>query len=290
MNESLGEAIRRMRLTDKVAVVTGSTSGIGRACAELFAEEGARVVVNGFPPERGLQVVEAIRATGGTADYCRADVRQSDDLQRLIQFAVDTYGRLDILMNNAVCGRSAAVLEQEEGDWDEVFASSVRAAYLGSKYALPWMIRTGGGSIIHTASVHGLLGGSQGAAYDAAKAALVNLARQMAVDYGQHGIRVNALCPGRILTEGKVEWLKRRPDEARRQQWVYPLGRPGTLREIASAALFLASDESSFVTGHALVVDGGLTAQLQDAVAARVEEGLLAEQRVQEIPPRQSER
>jgi NAD(P)-dependent dehydrogenase (short-subunit alcohol dehydrogenase family) len=263
-----------MRLAGKVAVVTGSTSGIGRACAERFAEEGASVIINGFPPERGEHVADGVRAKGGSASYCRADVRQDEDLQKLIQFAVETYGRLDILMNNAACGRSAAVVEQEAQDWDEVFASTVRAAYLGSKYAIPLMIQAGGGSIIHTASVHGLLGGSRGAAYDAAKAAIINLTRQMAVDYGKHGIRVNALCPGRILTEGKVKWLESRPDEVRRQKLVYPLGRPGTLREIANAALFLASDESSFVTGHALVVDGGLTAQLQDAVAARVEEGL----------------
>jgi NAD(P)-dependent dehydrogenase (short-subunit alcohol dehydrogenase family) len=267
-----------MRLADKVAVVTGSTSGIGRACAELFAAEGARVVLNGFTPEQGEHVAEGIRARGGTAHYFSADVRSSDDLQQLIRFAVETYGRLDILMNNAFCGRSAAVVEQKEEDWDDVFASTVRAAYLGGKYAIPLMIQGGGGSILNTASVHGLLGGARGAAYDAAKAAIINLTRQMAVDYGRHGIRVNALCPGRILTEGKVEWLKSHPEEVCRQKLVYPLGRPGTLKEIAMAALFLASDESSFVTGHALVVDGGLTAQLQDAVAAKVEEGLLAGQ------------
>lgn len=266
-----------MRLTGRVAVVTGSTSGIGRACAELFAAEGAAVVINGFPPEQGEQVVAAIVATGGTASYCQADVRESQDLQNLIQHAASTYERLDILMNNAFCGRSAAVVEQEPQDWDEVYASTVRAVYLGSKYAIPHMIQAGGGVIINTASVHALLGGSRSAAYDSAKAAIINLTRQMAVDYGRHGIRVNALCPGRILTEAKVKWLERRPDEVRRQQMVYPLRRPGTLREIASAALFLASDESSFVTGHALVVDGGLTAQLQDAVGATVKEGLLEE-------------
>jgi NAD(P)-dependent dehydrogenase (short-subunit alcohol dehydrogenase family) len=231
-----------------------------------------------WPAEQGKHVAQGIRAAGGTARYFSADVRRSDDLQQLIRFAVESYGRLDILMNNAFCGRSAAVVEQEVQDWDDLFASTVRAAYLGSKYAIPLMIQAGGGSILNTASVHGLLGGSRGAAYDAAKAAVINLTRQMAVDYGPHGIRVNALCAGRILTVGKVEWLKDHPEELRRQQLVYPLGRPGTLKEIAMAALFLASDESSFVTGHALVVDGGLTAQLQDAVAAKVEEGLLAEQ------------
>jgi NAD(P)-dependent dehydrogenase (short-subunit alcohol dehydrogenase family) len=261
-----------MRLAGRVALVTGSTAGIGRACAERFAAEGARVVVNGFPPELGEEVVAGIRSRGGTAAYCEADVRRCADLERLVRFAAESYGRLDVLMNNAACGRSAAVVDQEEADWDEVFSATVKAAYLGSRYALPLMIEAGGGSIIHTASVHGLLGGAQSAAYDAAKAAIVNLARQMAVDYGRCGIRVNALCPGRILTEGKVRWLERHPEEVRRQALVYPLGRPGTLAEIAAAALFLASDEASFVTGHALVVDGGLTAQLQDAAGARVDE------------------
>jgi len=235
------------------------------------------VVINGFPAEQGEQVVEAIVAEGGIASYCAADVRESQALQQLIEHAATRYGRLDILMNNAFCGRSAAVVEQEPQDWDEVYASTVRAAYLGSKYAIPHMIQAGGGVIINTASVHGLLGGSRGAAYDSAKAAIINLTRQMAVDYGRQGIRVNALCPGRILTEGKVEWLQRHPEEVRRQKLVYPLGRPGTLHEIATAALFLASDESSFITGHPLVVDGGLTAQLQDAAGAAVEEGLQEE-------------
>src|SRR5947209_4731369 len=148
------------RLTDRVAIITGSTSGIGKACAARFAEEGARVVVNGFPPERGEQVAAAIRAGGGSAQYCRADVRKSEELQRLVQFAVETYGRLDILMNNAAGGRSAAVVDQAEADWDDVFAATVRAVYLGSKYAIPFLIEAGGGSIINTALVHGLLGGS----------------------------------------------------------------------------------------------------------------------------------
>jgi NAD(P)-dependent dehydrogenase (short-subunit alcohol dehydrogenase family) len=265
------------RLAGKVAVITGSTAGIGRACAERFAEEGSSVVINGYPPEKGEQVVREIRDRGGIVIYCEADVRKGEDLKRLVDFAVEAFGRLDILMNNAACGRSASVLEQDEADWDEVFAATVKACYLASKYALPHMIRSGGGSILHTASVHGLLGGASGAAYDAAKAAILNLARQMAVDYGRDSVRVNALCPGRIVTEGKAEWLKRHPEEVRRQKYVYPLGRPGTLREIANAALFLVSDEASFVTGHALVVDGGLTAQLQDAVGARVEEGVLTE-------------
>jgi NAD(P)-dependent dehydrogenase (short-subunit alcohol dehydrogenase family) len=259
------------RLAGKVALVTGSSSGIGRAAAELFAEEGASVIVNGFPESLGQEVADTIKNAGGKAHYCVADVGVSAELEHLVQFTLGTCGRIDILMNNAISGSSAPVLEQEESEWDRVFSTSVKAAYLGSKFALPHMIAQGGGSIIHTASVHGLLGGRGVSAYDAAKGALVNLTRQMAVDYGQFGIRVNALCPGRIITEAKREWLKTRPEELRRQKIIYPLGRPGTMREVAQAALFLASDESSFVTGHALVVDGGLSVQLQDAAAAHLE-------------------
>ncbi len=265
------------RLVGKVAVITGSTSGIGRATAERFAQEGARVIVNGRRKGLGEEVVEGIRSRGGTAHYFQADVSEGDQLCDLVHFAVDTHGRLDILMNNAFSGKSASVVEMEEEAWDAIFAVTVKAAFLGSKYAIPKMIQGGGGVIINTSSVHGLLGGRKNVAYDAVKAALINMTRQMAVDYGQYGIRVNALCPGRIVTEKKVEMLEAHPEEVRRQKFVYPLGRPGTMGEAASAALFLASEDASFVTGHALVVDGGLTAQLQDAAAAHVEKGLLEE-------------
>ncbi|MFO8008414.1 MAG: glucose 1-dehydrogenase [Candidatus Brocadiia bacterium] len=267
------------RLQGRAAVVTGSTAGIGRASAELFAEEGAAVVINdhGTKPHLGPEVVEAIRGNGGTADYFRADVADSEQVRELMRFALETHGQVDILMNNAVSGGVASVLETEEDDWDALFASTVKACAVAGRCVIPGMMEAGGGAIINVSSVHGLLGGRNCAPYDAMKAALINLTRQMAVDYGPYGIRVNALCPGRILTEAKVEWLKTRPDEVRRQKLVYPLGRPGTMREAAQAALFLASDASSFVTGHALVVDGGLTAQLPDAAAAFVQRGLQEE-------------
>jgi len=269
------------RLAGKVAIVTGSTAGIGRASAELFAEEGVSVVINdhGAEPQLGPQVVAGIRARGGTAAYCRANVGSGADLQALVRFAVDTYGRLDILMNNAFSGRSASAVDTDEEEWDAVFRVTVRAVLLGCKYAIPYMKQAGGGSIINLASVHGLLGGRASAAYDSAKSAIINLTRQMAVDYGLDNIRVNALCPGRILTEAKWVMLDQHPEEVRRQKLVYPLGRPGTMREVAYAALFLASDESSFVSGHALVVDGGLTAQLQDAVGGYVDSVLSAEKK-----------
>jgi NAD(P)-dependent dehydrogenase (short-subunit alcohol dehydrogenase family) len=264
------------RLQGKIAVITGSSSGIGRASAEVFAEEGAHVIVNDDGGREGLgqSVADAINANGGSAAYFQANVFKSEELKRLIDYAYETHGKLDILMNNAYRGHTDSVLEHEEEDWDRVFASSVKAVFLGSKYALPGMIQAGGGSIINTASVHGLLGGRRHSSYDAAKAAIINLSRQMAVDYGKYGIRVNSICPGRIVTEGKIDFLDKYPEEVRRQKAVYLLGRPGTMREAGLAALFLASDDSSFVTGHALVVDGGLTAQLADSVSEPLEEGL----------------
>jgi NAD(P)-dependent dehydrogenase (short-subunit alcohol dehydrogenase family) len=265
------------RLDGKVAVITGSTSGIGRASAELFAEQGASVVINGRRRELGQQVVEGIVAQGGKASYCYADLSNGQEVKTLIEHALDTYGRLDILMNNAHSGKSASVLGMEETDWDAMYAIMLKAPILASKAALPVMIEQGKGAIVNTSSVHGMLAGRENAPYNTFKAALINLTRQMAVDYGRYGVRVNALCPGRIVTEGKVEFLATRPDEVRRQKYTYLLGRPGTMRECAYAALFLASDESSFVTGHALLVDGGLTAQLQDAAAAYVEHQVLAE-------------
>ena len=180
-------------------------------------------------------------------------------------------------MNNAFSGKSASVTELSEADWDSMYAVMLKAPILACKHAIPHMVERGGGSIINTASVHGVLAAQNNAPYNTFKAALINLTRQMAVDYGPFNIRVNALCPARILTEAKYEFLASRPDEVRRQKYTYPLGRPGTVSECAHAALFLACNESSFVTGHALMVDGGLTAQLQDSVAKKNEEQVLAE-------------
>ena len=260
----------RKALEDKVAVVTGSTSGIGRASAELFAEEGARIIVCGRRRESGAEVVKTIESTGGKAHYVYADITRSDDIRLLIKSSLDTYGRIDVLMNNAYSGNNASVTDLDEENWDSSFATILKAAALTSKYAIPSMIENGGGSIINIGSTCGVLGGRRGANYAALKAAVINLTRQMAVDYGRNGIRVNALSPGRIVTEKKVEFLESHPEQVRLQGLVYPLGRPGTMREAAMAALFLASDQSSFITGHNLMVDGGLTAQLADSSGAYI--------------------
>ena len=262
------------RLEGKVAVITGSTSGIGRATAVLFAQEGARVVVNGRRRELGEQVVEEIREAGGTASFYHADVGQSDQLRALIAHAVEAYGRLDVLVNNAFSGRGGgSVVEMGEADWDASMAASLKAVYLGCKYAVPEMVKGGGGSIINMSSVHGLLVARRSALYETVKAGMINLTRQVALDFGKQGIRVNAICPGRIIVERTKERFE---DEQnmRREEALYPIGRPGWPIDVAQAALFLASDESSFITGHALVVDGGLTIQLQETVLYIVEETL----------------
>ena len=265
------------RLQGKIAVVTGSTAGIGRACVEMFAEEGAIVVVNGRRQELGQEVVDGIVAQGGTARFFRGDMSVAADIAALIQFAVDTYGGIDILTSNAHSGRSASILDMSEDEWDQMFAMMLKAPILACKAAIPHMIARGGGSVINVSSVHGVLAARGNAPYNAFKAALINLSRQTAVEFGRQNVRVNALCPGRIVTENKIAFLRANPDEERRQKYTYLLGRPGTMRECAYAALFLASDESSFVTGHALLVDGGLTIQLQDAASAFVEQQVLHE-------------
>lgn len=267
------------RLQGRVAVITGSSTGIGKACAQLFAEEGASVVINDCEksPDMALDVVKGITEKGGKACFFHADVRKKEELQNLITYAVAQYGKLDILVNNAFCGRSDALVEQDEDEWENVYQSTIKAIFLASKAAIPEMIKVGKGAIINLSSEHGLLAARHYLAYATFKGAILNMTRQMAVDYGKYNIRVNAMCPGRIVTERKVDFLNANPEEYRRQKCLYPLGRPGTLREIAAAALFLASDDASFITGHALVVDGGITAQLQDSVAEPLEAGISEE-------------
>jgi len=262
------------RIQGKVAIITGSTSGIGRATAELFAREGASVVVSGRRESLGREVVAGIVQGGGRASFCRADVSDGKQIRTLVEHAVETYGRLDVLMNNAWSGSHGTVVEIEEQAWDAAMAVTVKAVFLGCKYAIPHMIESGGGSIINTASVHGVLAGSRTASYETAKAGIINLTRQVAVDFGHQGIRSNAICPGWIVIEKAEENVRQHPESLRRAEVIYPVGRPGYPIDCAYAALFLASSESSFITGNALMVDGGLTIQLQDSLAGAVEKAL----------------
>jgi len=263
------------QLYGKTAIVTGSTSGIGRATAILFAQEGANVVVTGRREELGRQVVQEIVNQGGQAIYVPTDVGVEADLKGMVQAAMDTYGRVDILVNNAISfgpGSFGSVLEMTAEGFDIIVHTSLTAIILGSKYAIPEMIKVGGGSIINMSSVHGVLAGHYTDSYNTVKAGMLNLTRAMAMDFGRHNIRVNAICPGCILTEREIEmqtndklpWYFRYKKLAIPE--VYPLRRAGEPEEVAKACLFLACDMSSFVTGATLMVDGGLTVQNQESL------------------------
>jgi NAD(P)-dependent dehydrogenase (short-subunit alcohol dehydrogenase family) len=249
-----------MKLDGKVALITGGNSGIGRATAALLAKEGAAVVLTGRNQERGEQVAQAIMEDGGKAMFIRSDVRNADECQKAVEQTLERFGQIDVLFNNAGVYHARTVPDCTEEEWDETIDSSLKGAFLMSKFTLPSMIERGSGSIIHTSSGWGILGGDRAAAYCAAKGGLVIMAKAMAIDHGPDGIRVNCVCPGDVETP-----MLNDDAEKRGMSWEdylagaadRPLGRVGTAEEIARAVLFLASDDSSFVTGEALVVDGG---------------------------------
>ena len=249
-----------MRLANKVALITGGASGIGRATAVRFAREGAAVAVVDVEAVGGQAVVRAIVDEGGQALFLRADVSQAADCQRAVQETVDTLGGLDILFNNAGIIRRTTVIDTTEEAWDRVMAVNVKSIFLLSKVAIPVMAEAGGGVIINTGSGWGLTGGRRAVSYCASKGAVVNMTRAMALDHGEQNIRVNCICPGdtdtgmlrdeaRQLGESDEGFLVEAADR--------PLQRIGRPEDIAQAALYLASDASSFVTGAVLVVDGG---------------------------------
>jgi len=249
-----------MRLKDKVALITGGTSGIGTATAVRFAQEGAKVVITGRNSERGEQVLEDIVGSGGEGMFIRSDVCLADDCRNAVDKTLERFGKIDVLFNNAGVFHPKTIPDCTEEEWDETIDSSLKGAFLMSKYTLPSMIKQGSGSIIHTSSGWGVLGGDKAAAYCAAKGGLIVMAKAMAIDHGPDGIRVNCVCPGDVLTPMLHDDAKKRGmdwDDYAAGGADRPLGRIGTVDEIADAVLFLASDESSFVTGEALVVDGG---------------------------------
>lgn len=252
--------MQQMRFNDKVALITGGTSGIGSRTAVRFAGEGAAVTITGRNPERGEQVVKEITDRGGRGLFVRSDVRKADDCQNAVDKTLETYGRIDVLFNNAGVFHPKTIPECTEEEWDETIESSLRGAFLMSKFALPSMIERGSGSIIHTSSGWGILGGDKAAAYCAAKGGLIVMAKAMAIDHGPDGIRVNCVCPGDVETPMLYTDAKDRGmtwDDYAKGGAERPLGRIGTVDNIADAVLFLASDEASFITGDALVVDGG---------------------------------
>ena len=249
-----------MQLTGKVAVVTGGASGIGRATAELFASEGAAVVIADANSEAGNVVRQKIIAAGGKAAFECADVTSAAACRRIVERAIRDFGTIDILFNNAGIMRRATILDLSEEDWDRVMAVNVKSIYLLSREVIPHMQKSGGGSIINTASGWGLSGGPKAVVYCASKGAVVLLTKAMAVDHGPQNIRVNCICPGdtdTAMLRGEAKQVGADETTFLADAAKRPLGRVGTPAEIARAALYLASDASSFVTGTALVVDGG---------------------------------
>lgn len=250
----------RGALNGKVALITGGASGIGRATALLFAREGAAVVVADVNESEGKAVVQTIIDEGGRAIFTRCDVTRAEDCQLAVRQTVEQLGKLDILFNNAGIIRRASVVETSEEEWDLVMATNVKSVFLLSKYAIPIMTEAGGGVIINNASGWGLVGGRDAASYCTSKGAVVLLTKAIALDHGAQNIRVNCVCPGDTDTpmlRNEAQQLGKPEEQFLAESAQRPLQRIGRPEEIAQAVLFLASDASSFVTGTALVVDGG---------------------------------
>ncbi len=251
-----------MRLEGKVALITGGASGMGRVAGELFASEGAAVVLTDLNDEAGASTASEIERAGGNALYVHADVSKEADAKAMVDAAVDRFGRLDVLYNNAgvMLPEDGSVDSTDETIWDLTLAVNVKGVAFGCKYGVPAMIAGGGGSIINVASFVAWLGAATSqTAYTASKGAVLAMTREIAVEYARKGVRCNALCPGPIETPLLMQLLS---DEQKKQRrFVHiPMGRLGQAEELAKAALFLASDDASYMTGASLIVDGGITA------------------------------
>lgn len=252
-----------MRLQDKIILITGSGSGIGRSTAQLFAKEGATVIVNDLDETGGLETVEAIAAEGGQSIFIQADVTSPEQVKSMIDQIIAKYGRIDVLFNNAGISGVGALHELEPEQWDRVMHINTRGVFLPSKYVLPYMMEANNGSIINMSSCVAEMGLLRRASYAASKGAVLALTKAMQVDYAPYGIRVNALLPGTILTPFVEEYLRNSYDDQeeairslKSRQLSGDLGRPD---DVAKAALFLASDDSKFMMGSPLYIDGGAT-------------------------------
>jgi NAD(P)-dependent dehydrogenase (short-subunit alcohol dehydrogenase family) len=258
-----------MRLKDKVALITGATSGIGQATAILFAREGAKVVIVGRNQKRGNETVKIIKRDGGEAMFVRADVSKAVEVEKMVRAAIEKYGRLDILFNNAGIVLVHKIVDTTEEEWDRVIDTNLKSVFLGSRCAIPEMMKQGGGIIINTSSVFGLIGAPRYAAYCTSKGGIILLTKAMALECAPHKIRVNCICPGSIYTSMQERELAifsnlhERSEKQVLQSKIQkiPIGRIGKPEDIANAALYLASEQASFVTGATLVVDGGFSAK-----------------------------
>ena len=251
-----------MRLENKVAIVTGAASGIGKAIATLFAAEGAAVIVLDRDRKGGEKTTDDLRAAGGRAIFQHADVSKAAEIEAAVNATIREYGKLNILVNDAAVQIFAKLIDTSEEAWDQIHDVNLKGVFLGCKYAIPAMIRAGGGSIVNIASILGFVGDPDLAAYCAAKGGVIALTKVAALTYGPQGIRVNCICPGDVSTPMVEQYFNIAPDPEKFRQEVfskYALQRIATPEEIAQTALFLASDASAFITGSSVVVDGGLT-------------------------------
>ena len=250
-----------MQLSGKLAVITGAATGIGRATALLFAQEGATVAIGDINEAGGRQTAADIEAAGGRASFVGCDVTEAADVEVLMRAAAETMGGIDVIVNNAGAQRSGRVTEFAEEEWDLLMQVNPRSCFLGVKYGVPYLRQRGGGVIVNVASLAGLKGGPGMTAYSASKGAIVAFTKALAPELAPDGIRVNAMCPGWIDTpfnQPAIDFMGGRAAQDQVVQQIVPMGRQGTPEEIASGMLFLASDASSYMTGQALVIDGGV--------------------------------
>ncbi len=251
-----------MRLKDKVALITGASSGIGKEAALLFAKEGAEIVCVDVNDAAGKQTVAEIIALGGKAAYVHADISKAKDSENMVKFAEEKFGKLNVMFNNAGIMHSSDddAINTDESIWDLTMNINAKGVFLGCKYGIPAMRRAGGGSIINTASFVAVMGAATPQiAYTASKGAVLAISRELAIVHAKENIRVNSLCPGPLHTELLMKFLN--TDEKKNRRLVHlPMGRFGEAKEMAKAALFLASDDSSYVTASDFMVDGGLSA------------------------------
>jgi len=251
-----------LRFENKVAIVTGASSGIGRASAMAFAREGAKVAVCDVEVKGGEETVRMIKESGGDAIFAKADVSKASEVEAMVNKAVETYGRLDYAHNNAgIEADMTATAECSEEHWDRIIGINLKGVWLCMKYEIPQMLKQGKGAIVNTASILGLVGLDHRPGYVASKHGLVGLTKAAALDYARDGIRINAICPGLIRTPLVERIWKEHPEAEARVREMEPIGRAGTMEEIADAVVWLCSDAASFVTGHAMVADGGWVAQ-----------------------------